>query len=367
MASYELDMDVAVPQVSQDDEELYLQITMVGTAFLPLTLKAVLELGVLEIIKKGSASASTQPVMMTAEDIAEQLPTKNPQAAAMLDRMLALLASFNIVSCAIEKKEKVVRRYGPAPFFKLLTKDEDGATVATISLLTMEQAFISAGQHLKEAVLEGGIAFEKAHGMKAFEYIGKDPSLRRLFDKAMMDGTTFFLKKMLETYQGFKDVHVLVDVGGGVGAALGVIVSKYPNIKGINLDLPIAIASAPPLLGVEHVGGDMFDCIPHGDAILLMRVLHNWSDEHCVKILKNCYNALPNEGKVIIVDTILPVNPEPTTRSKDTFIKDVAMLINFGSKERTKIEFEKLAKEAGFTRVEAQYIYGDASIIELRR
>ncbi|KAJ4795589.1 O-methyltransferase [Rhynchospora pubera] len=239
MASYELDMDVAVPQLSQD-EELYVQIPMVGSVILPLTLKAVLELDVLQIIKKGS-SASTLPVMMTAEDIAAQLPTKNPQAAAMLDRMLALLASLNIVSCVIEKKEKVVRRYGPAPFFKLLTKDESGATPATLCLLSMEQAFISAGQHLKEAVLEGGIAFEKAHRMKAFEHIGTDPSFRRLFDKAMKDNSTFFLKKMLEIYHGFKDVRVLGDVGGGVGEALGMIVSKYPHIKGINFDLPNVI------------------------------------------------------------------------------------------------------------------------------
>ncbi|KAJ4757726.1 Caffeic O-methyltransferase [Rhynchospora pubera] len=366
MASYELDMDVAVPQLSQD-EELYVQFPMVGSVILPLTLKAVLGLGVLEIIKKGYASTSTQPVMMTAEDIAAQLPTKNPQAATMLDRMLALLASFNIVSCAVEIKEKVVRRYGPAPFFKLLTKDEGGATPATLCLLSVEQAFISAGQHLKEAVLEGGIAFEKAHQMKAFEYIGTYPSFRRLFDKAMKDNSTFFLKKMLETYHGFKDVHVLVDVGGGVGEALGMIVSKYPHIKGINFDLPNAIAAALTLPGVEYVGGNMFDCIPHGDAILLKLVLHNWSDEHCVKILKNCYNALPNEGKVIIVDIILPVNPEPTTRSKGTFILDVMMMINFGGKERTKIEFEKLAKEVGFSQVEPQYIYGESWIIELRK
>ncbi|KAJ3707792.1 hypothetical protein LUZ61_011497 [Rhynchospora tenuis] len=366
MGSYELDMDVAVPQLSQDDE-LYVQVSLVGSAILPLTLKAVLELDVLEIIKKGSASATTKPVMMTAEDIAAQLLTKNPQAAAMLDRMLALLASFDIVSCVIEKKEKVVRRYGPAPIFKLLTKDEDGSTAATLSLVGLQQAFFSAGQHLKEAVLEGGIAFEKAHGMKAFEYIGTNPYFRGLFNKAMMDSSTFLLKKMLETYQGFEDVHVLVDVGGGVGAALGMITSKYTHIKGINLDLPHAIAAAPSLPGVEHVGGNMFDCIPHGDTILLKYVLHNWSNEHCVKILKNCYDALPNEGKVIIVDIILPVNPDPTTRSKGAFIMDAMMMTYFGGKERTKIEFEYLAKEAGFTQVETQYFYGEAWIIELRK
>ncbi|KAJ4768776.1 Caffeic acid-3-O-methyltransferase [Rhynchospora pubera] len=367
MASYELDMDVVVPEFSQD-EELYVQMSIMGTAILPLTLKAVMELDVFEIIKMGSAnSASTQPVMMTAKDIAAQLPTKNPQAAAMLDRMLALLASFNIVSCVIEKKEKVVRRYGPTPFFKLLTKDDDGVALGTVIIFGMEQALVSAGQHLKEAVLGGGIAFEKAHGMKFFEYIGTYPSFGRLFDKAMMHNSTFFLKKLLETYQGFKDVQVLVDVGGGVGAVLGTIISKYTHIKGINFDLPHAIASAPPLPGVEHVGGNMFDCIPHGDTILLKYVLHNWSNEHCVKILKNCYDALPNDGKVIILEIILPANPEPTTRSKSTFIMDVLMMAYFGGKERTKIEFENLVNEAGFTQVETQYFNGETWIIELRK
>ncbi|KAJ1686268.1 hypothetical protein LUZ63_017658 [Rhynchospora breviuscula] len=358
-------MEADVPQSNQD-EELYIQIPLVGTAILPLTLKAVLELGVLEIIKKG-ASASTQPVMMTADDITAQLPTKNPQAAFMLDRMLALLASFNIVSCTIDEKEKVVRKYGPAPFFKWLTKDEDGATAANLVLLAMEQAFVSGGQHLKEAVLEGGVAFEKAHGTKAFEYMGTDPSFSTIFNKAMTDNSTFILKKMLEIYQGFKDVHVLVDIGGGVGAALRMIVLKYPHIKGINLDLPHVISAAPAFPGVEHVGGSMFDCIPHGDTILLKWILHNWSDEHCVKILKNCYMALPSEGKVIVVDGVLPVKPQPTTRSQATFILDVMMLSNFGGQERTKNEFENLAKEAGFAQMEAQYFYGENWIFELRK
>ncbi|KAJ3703580.1 hypothetical protein LUZ61_007285 [Rhynchospora tenuis] len=272
----------------------------------------------------------------------------------MLDRMLALLASFNIVSCTIDEKEKMVRRYGPAPFFKWLTKDENGATAANLVLLAMEQAFVVGGQHLKDAVLEGGVAFEKAHGITAFEYMGTDPSFSMIFNKAMMDNSTFTLKKMLEIYQGFKDVRILVDIGGGVGAALRMIVLKYPHIKGINLDLPHVISAAPAFPGVEHVGGSMFDCIPHGDTILLKWVLHNWSDEHCMKVLKNCYTALPAEGKVIVVDGILPVKPQPTTRSQATYMLDVLMLSNFGGKERTKNEFENLAKEAGFAQRRAQ-------------
>ncbi|KAJ3703579.1 hypothetical protein LUZ61_007284 [Rhynchospora tenuis] len=285
MGTYELDTEVVVAQPSKaeaeektapemgltEDEELLLQIPLVATAILPLTLKAVVGLGIIEILNKGSVPhiAGTLPVMMTAEDIAAQLPTKNPQAATMLDRMLGLLASFNIVRCAIEKKEKVVRRYGPAPFFKWLAKNEHGALAANFVHLGMEQAFFSAGQHLQEAVLEGGIPFEKAHGMTSFQYMATDLKLSSVFNKAMKHNTILIVNKMLETYQGFKDAHVLVDVGGGVGTSLGMIVSKYPHIKGINFDLPHAIAEAAPLPGVEHISGDMFDSIPHGDAILL--------------------------------------------------------------------------------------------------
>lgn len=77
--------------------------------------------------------------------------------------------------------------------------------------------------------------------------------------------------------------------------------------------------------------------------------------------------ALPDGGKVIIVDYLLPVTPQATTRSQSTFILDVIMLINFGGKERSKKEFETLAKDAGFTKVEAQYFWGEMWEIELKK
>lgn len=98
-------------------------------------------------------------------------------------------------------------------------------------------------------MLDGGIAFEKAHGMTAYKYKGNDPKFSRVFNKAMKESSTLTVNKMLDIYKGFKDVQVLVDVAGGVGATLGMIVAKYPHIKGINLDLPHAISDAPPLPG----------------------------------------------------------------------------------------------------------------------
>lgn len=103
--------------------------------------------------------------------------------------------------------------------------------------------------YLKDAVLEGGIPFNKAYGMTAFEYHGTDPRFNKVFNKGMADHSTITMRKILETYTGFEGLKSLVDVGGGTGAVVNMIVSKYPTIKGINFDLPHVIEDAPSYPG----------------------------------------------------------------------------------------------------------------------
>lgn len=104
--------------------------------------------------------------------------------------------------------------------------------------------------HLKEAVLEGGIPFNKAYGMTAFEYHGTDPRFNKVFNSGMSSHSTITMKKILETYKGFEGLNSVVDVGGGTGATLHMIVSRYPSIKGINFDLPHVIEDAPTYPGM---------------------------------------------------------------------------------------------------------------------
>lgn len=81
----------------------------------------------------------------------------------------------------------------------------------------------------------------------------------------------------------------------------------------------------------------------------LQWILHDWSDEHCLRILKNCYKALPDSGKLIVVESILPLAPDPNLSSKFVFLHDMLMLAyNPGGKERTEKELEELVKGAGF-------------------
>ncbi|XP_037496748.1 caffeic acid 3-O-methyltransferase [Jatropha curcas] len=185
--------------------------------------------------------------------------------------------------------------------------------------------------------------------MTLFEYHGTDPRFNKVFNEGMSYHSTIIMRKILETYKGFEGLTSLVDVGGGIGAVLNMIVTKYPSMKGINFDLPHVIEDAPSFPGVEHVGGDMFVTAPKGDAIFMKWICHDWSDEYCLKLLKNCYNAIPANGKVIVAEYILPVAPDTSLATKAVIHMDCLMLAHLpGGKERTEEEFETLAKGAGF-------------------
>ena len=103
---------------------------------------------------------------------------------------------------------------------------------------------------LKSSILEGGVAFEKAHGMKAFVYSRTDQNFNHVFNKAMYSQTTIVVKNILKFYKGFDHLKQLVDVGGGLGVTLNLITSKYPHIKGINFDLPHVVENAPSYPGI---------------------------------------------------------------------------------------------------------------------
>ncbi|XP_010241050.1 PREDICTED: caffeic acid 3-O-methyltransferase 1 [Nelumbo nucifera] len=333
----------------EEEEACNYAMQLASASVVPMVLKAAIELDVLEIIAEAGAGAH-----ISTSEIASHLPTQNPDAPVMLDRMLRLLASFSILTCSLRTHDdgRVERLYGLAPVCKFLVKNEDGVSMAPLVLMNQDKVLMESWYHLKDAVLDGGIPFNKAYGMTAFEYHGTDPRFNKVFNRGMSDHSTITMKKILETYKGFEGLNSVVDVGGGTGATLNMIISKYPSIKGINFDLPHVIEDAPSYPGVEHVGGDMFVSVPKGDAIFMKWICHDWSDAHCLEFLKNCYQALPENGKIIVVESILPVAPETNLSANGVFQLDNIMLAhNPGGKERAEKDFEALAKGAGFAGV----------------
>ncbi|GLT33940.1 hypothetical protein SLA2020_084920 [Shorea laevis] len=302
-----------------------------SVTFAPV-LHASIHLGLFNIIARAGPGAE-----LSASEIAAQLPTKNPDAPFYLDRMLRLLACYSLLTCSSRsigevEDGKVERLYGLAPPAKAFVPDEDGDA---LSAFPTNLGVIEPLLYLKDFILEGGgNLFERVHGMTFFE--------------------------------GFEGVTSLLDVGGGSGAIIDMIVSKYPSIKGINFDQPHVIQNAPSYPGVEHVAGDMFVSIPKAaDTLMMKDVLHNWSDQLCVKVLQNCYDALPNQGKLIVISFMIAETAESSSGAKHVALFDITMFMHHGGRERTEREFKALGKAAGFSGSQVvSFAYNSVAVIE---
>ncbi|XP_010520935.1 PREDICTED: caffeic acid 3-O-methyltransferase-like [Tarenaya hassleriana] len=333
--------EIIPARVSGEDETHLFAMQLVSASVLPMVLNSAIELDLLEIMAKNVGFSG----QMSPSDIASHLPTKNPDAPAVLDRILRLLAAYSVLTCSVRGVERL---YGLGPVCKYLIKNEDGVSIAALCLMNHDKVMMESWYNLKDAVLEGGVPFDMAHGKTLFEYPKTDPRFNKVFNAGMFNTSTITMKKILETYNGFEGLSSLVDVGGGVRAILNMIVSKYPNVKGTNFDLPHVVEVAPSYPGIKNVGGDMFETVPKGDAIFMKWICHDWNDEQCLKLLKNCYKALPDNGKVIVAEWILPLVRDSSLSTKLAIHTDVVMLALNPGKERTKDEFEALARGAGF-------------------
>ncbi|KAL6006600.1 hypothetical protein ACLOJK_032093 [Asimina triloba] len=385
-------------EVSTETEESTFAMVLSSAYAFPMTLKAAIDLDVLDIIAKAGPGAQLSPA-----EIAARITTKNAKAPMMLDRILRLLASYSVLTCTHLTLEngQLERLYGLAPVCKFLVRNEEGVSIAPFLAMIHDKVFMEPWYNLKDAVVDGGIPFDRAFGMSLFEYAGVDARFDEVFNTGMLNHSALVMKKIMETYTGFEGLSSLVDVGGGVGVTLNVIVSKYPKIKGINFDLPHVIASALPYSGVEHIGGDMFESVPSGEAIFmkvsldrvcedqfgmnsqrcpiyhgnqpnfivfscdLQTILHSWSEEQCSRLLKNCYNALPENGKVIVVEHILPSVPDTNLSSRHLYQMDMLMLAYCaGGKQRTEEEYEELATGSGFAGIRKASTAYNMSVLE---
>ncbi|KAJ6843818.1 trans-resveratrol di-O-methyltransferase-like isoform X2 [Iris pallida] len=105
----------------------------------------------------------------------------------------------------------------------------------------------------------------------------------------------------------FVGVKTLVEVAGGTETMALAIADAFPDVKCTVFDLPHMIEALEKSDKVAYVGGDMFELIPPAD-LLIIKWVHGWSDEECVKILKNCKEAIPTKekgGKAIIIDKVM--------------------------------------------------------------
>ncbi|CDY67664.1 BnaA03g59130D [Brassica napus] len=193
-----------------------------------------------------------------------------------------------------------------------------------------------------------------------------NPCLSHMINEAMACDTRRVVPRVARAcHDLFEGVATVVDVGGCTGETMGILVKEFPWIKGFIFDVPHVIQVAQVLDGVENVGGDMFDSVPKCDAVLIKWVLHDWGDKDCIRILKNCKEAVsPNIGKVLIVESVIREKKKAMiVEDRDEKLEHVRLMLDMvmmahttTGKERTLKEWDFVLNEAGFARYEVRDI-----------
>lgn len=223
---------------------------------------------------------------------------------------------------------------------------------------------------LIESIRTGKTANELAGlGQERFERLAETKQAG-LFNEGMVSMTRVALPPLL-TVCDFSGISTLMDVGGGLGELMSAILRKYPSMRGIVFDLPHCAEGARRNLtaaGVaeraEFVGGSFFESVPRGaDAIVLKSIIHNWNDERCMRILRNCHSALKNGDRLTVIDRVISENLEPNAEHLSAVLSDLNMLRGSGGCERTENEHRSLLSESGF-RVPRIVPAGRYSLIE---
>ncbi|XP_038703598.1 xanthohumol 4-O-methyltransferase-like [Tripterygium wilfordii] len=320
-----------------------------------MVLKCAIELGIPDIIHSHGG-----PISLS--QIASGLNSSHPDLA-YLERIMRYLVRKKVFSVHNQANGGEIL-YGLTHISRWLLTDSN-LCLSPMAIMESHPWQLVPWHCFARCVKEGGLAFEKAHGCGIWDLASQNPEFNNLFNDGLASSSKVVISALISQYKdGFADVKTLVDVGGGTGVGLAEIVKAYPHIKAINFDLPHVLATAPDHTGISHVGGDMFDTIPNADAVFMKWILHDWRDEDCVKILKNCRKAIPEKtGKLVLMEIVVQ-EEEDTMFGNMDLIFDLVMIAHTSGGERTESQWKKLLAEGGFPRYKIIRIPAFLSIIE---
>ena len=282
--------------------------------------------------------------------------------ASALYRVLRALAGMGIFA------ERADGRFEMTPLAEPLRPDAPESLHGSAELYGSKWWWDAMGA-LLHSVRTGQTAFETVHGVSLFEYLERTPAAAGLFNEHQANMTHQDAAAIVAAYD-FTGLRTVVDVGGGNGMLLSVVLQAYPDMSGVLVEMPAVAHEAVTRLrsiGVsgrcQVVAGNFFTEIPAGgDAYILKDIIHDWDDERAVAVLVNCRKALGGEpnGKVLVIEKIIPPGNEPFAGK----VTDITMLLMTGGRERTEPEYNRLLATAGLTLKRTLPLRSPASIME---
>ncbi|ANZ43119.1 methyltransferase [Lentzea guizhouensis] len=293
------------------------------------------------------------PDLLTEPGTADQLAAGLDISPLGLDLLLGHLVTLGVL-------ERTGDGYRTTPFGAHLRRDADNGLANLLDASTAAGRADLAFIDLQHSVTTGEPAYPLRYGQDFWSDLDEHPHLRRAFDEQM----AFRIREQLpQVVAGFDWARFgrIVDVGGGPGRQLAAILAAHPRVSGhlVDLDVTEARKAFEPLGDrAQATVGSFFDPLPSGDAYLLFDVLHDWDDEHAERVLRRCVEAMPDDGRVLVVEAVggLSAGTE----------MDLVMLVHFGGRERRVEELEQVAAAAGLVLDQVVELTSQRHLLEFR-
>jgi SAM-dependent methyltransferase len=209
-----------------------------------------------------------------------------------------------------------------------------------------------AWEHLLEVVRTGRPAIDLVYGLSFFEYFGQHPEHASNFFLGMTNFSGMEGPPVADACD-FTRFRSVCDVGGGLGLLLALILQRNPAVSGVLFDQPHVIEEArrQPFFRdlasrVRFETGNMFESVPSGmDAYVLKRIVHDWPDAECAKLLRLCRSGVNPGGKLLVVEQVILADDD----SPGAKLMDLEMMVLLGGKERDEADFRRIFADSGWT------------------
>jgi hypothetical protein len=293
---------------------------------------------------------------LSAEQIAERASSDPDMVHRLLRAGVALgLLQYDHASRTFSSTARLEILHAKSPF-----------TLKNYAQTATGPALWLPALRLPDTVRRGSNYVEEALGANVWEYLAAHDDEARTFRAAMTDISTPVIREAVAAID-VGERRLVIDIGGANGAFVGELLQANQHLTGVVLDLDDAmpgVVKESRRRGLADrmsgIGGDFFDSVPAADLYLLKFVLHDWSDQPCIKILANIRGAMNQGGRLFIVEMMLTDQAD----SLDAALMDVAMLFGFSGRERHIDEFESLLIAAGLAIVRTSPLHRPYYLIE---
>jgi acetylserotonin N-methyltransferase len=208
--------------------------------------------------------------------------------------------------------------------------------------------------NLEDAVREGTHRWKQTYGWDGpiFSHFFRTEEAKREFLMGMHGFGVISSPHVVSAFD-LSRFRRLVDLGGATGHLTIAACQRWPGLRGVVFDLPGAVPLAEEIVGASSVAnritvvaGDFFtDPLPEGDLFALGRILHDWTEEKILLLLKRIYDQLPARGALLVAEKLLDENK---TGPRWAQMQNLNMLTCTEGKERTLSEYETILKRVGF-------------------